>query len=120
MSTVTTARPAKSVTTMADKKREETIAAWVFMAPAMIVFVVFLILPIAFALFISFTDWNGITPLGQRASATTGTVLFTNQTNQEITIPEGIIMSRGMAGTYRTTETVTLLNRAGDCADHCR
>jgi multiple sugar transport system permease protein len=71
------------------KQREETISGLLFMAPAMIVFLVFLILPILFALYISLTDWNGITPLGQRASAASGTVVFTNETSSAVTIPAG-------------------------------
>ncbi|MBI1277491.1 MAG: ABC transporter permease subunit [Anaerolineaceae bacterium] len=50
---------------MADKKREEAIAGYLFIAPATIIFLVFLVIPIAFSLYISFTNWNGITPLSQ-------------------------------------------------------
>jgi multiple sugar transport system permease protein len=32
---------------------------WIFMAPAVIAIVVFLVLPIALALYVSFTNWNG-------------------------------------------------------------
>lgn len=42
--------------------REDTVAGWLFMAPALIIFVVFLIIPIIFAVYYSFTDWNGISP----------------------------------------------------------
>lgn len=48
---------------MADKKREEAIAGYIFVAPAFLIFLVFLVIPIVFSLYISFTDWNGITPL---------------------------------------------------------
>ncbi len=58
-----TNRTTRTAATLQDKKREETITAYAFVTPAMIVFIVFLIIPIAFALYISFTDWNGITPL---------------------------------------------------------
>jgi multiple sugar transport system permease protein len=61
--TTTTIKTPPAVSTMADKKREETVAAYTFMAPAIIVFMVFLVVPIIFAIFFSFTDWNGITPL---------------------------------------------------------
>jgi len=57
--------PRPSAATMQDKKREEAIAGYLFIAPAFIIFLVFLVIPIAFALYISFTDWNGITPLNQ-------------------------------------------------------
>ena len=42
--------------------REDAVAGWLFMTPALIVFIVFLIIPIIFALYFSLTDWNGISP----------------------------------------------------------
>lgn len=57
--------PRRAVSTMQDKNRQEAIAAYIFVAPAFIIFLIFLVIPILFALFISFTDWNGITPLNQ-------------------------------------------------------
>lgn len=42
--------------------REDAVAGLLFMTPAMIIFTVFLIIPIIFALYYSFTDWNGISP----------------------------------------------------------
>lgn len=45
--------------------REDTIAGWLFMAPAVLIFTIFLIIPILFALYYSFTDWNGISPPGE-------------------------------------------------------
>lgn len=56
---------ARAATTMQDKRREETIAGYVFVAPAFLIFMIFLVIPIAFSLYISFTDWNGITPLAR-------------------------------------------------------
>lgn len=56
---VTASKPA----TMKDKRREEMVAAYTFMAPAIIVLFVFLVLPMFAALFFSLTDWNGVTPL---------------------------------------------------------
>ncbi len=50
---------------MQDKRREESIAGYMFVAPAFIIFMIFLVIPILFSLYISFTDWNGITPLAQ-------------------------------------------------------
>ena len=60
-----TAAPAKQpgLMTMAAKRRQETLAGMTFMAPALIIFLIFLIIPIGAALFISFTDWNGISPV---------------------------------------------------------
>jgi multiple sugar transport system permease protein len=59
-----TFKPASTkVATLQNKKMEEMVAGYAFIAPAFIVFMIFLVIPIAFALFISFTDWNGITPL---------------------------------------------------------
>ncbi len=42
--------------------RERAIAGWLFMTPAIIIFTVFIIIPIAFAAYYSLTDWNGISP----------------------------------------------------------
>jgi multiple sugar transport system permease protein len=53
----------KTATSMVAKRREEAIAGYVFMAPAIIIFLVFLIIPIIAAVYLSFTDWNGITPV---------------------------------------------------------
>jgi multiple sugar transport system permease protein len=96
--------------TMQSKKMEEIITAYVFLAPAIIIFLVFLIIPIFFALFVSITDWNGISPLTQRAAASFGIVEFTNQTESEIIIPTGtIINSIGNSPiSYETTEDIIL------------
>ncbi|MFW5941781.1 MAG: carbohydrate ABC transporter permease [Chloroflexota bacterium] len=45
--------------------REDTISGWLFMTPALIIFLIFLIIPILFAVYYSFTDWNGISPPGE-------------------------------------------------------
>lgn len=37
-------------------------AGWLFMSPALLIFLIFLVIPILFALYFSFTDWNGISP----------------------------------------------------------
>jgi multiple sugar transport system permease protein len=50
---------------LAQRKREEALTGYAFLAPALLIFLVFLFLPIFFAIYISFTDWNGITPLNQ-------------------------------------------------------
>ena len=44
--------------------RERAIAGWLFMSPTMIIFGVFIIVPIIFAIYFSLTDWNGISPPG--------------------------------------------------------
>ncbi|MCL4253036.1 MAG: hypothetical protein KJ043_04555, partial [Anaerolineae bacterium] len=86
------------------KRLSESIAGYLFMLPAMLIFFVFLIIPIGFALFISLTDWNGITPLGQQAQAATGAVLFTNQTDQAVTIPEGTVLVGAIQPETRTED----------------
>jgi multiple sugar transport system permease protein len=62
-SAIQVARPGAA--TMQDKRREEAIAGYVFVAPAFLIFLIFLVIPILFSLYISFTNWNGITPLSQ-------------------------------------------------------
>lgn len=42
--------------------RERAIAGWLFMSPTLLIFGVFIIIPILFALYFSLTDWNGISP----------------------------------------------------------
>lgn len=42
--------------------RQNAIAGWLFMVPALAIFAVFVIIPIIFAVIVSFTDWNGISP----------------------------------------------------------
>jgi multiple sugar transport system permease protein len=104
------------VTTLADRKRADTLTAIMFMTPAIVVFMGFLIIPIAFALYISFTDWNGITPLGQSAAANTGLVVFTNETGDEIIIPARTeIQTRGDDPiTFVTTEEVVVPPTSGE------
>ena len=75
--------------TLAQKRMEEIITGYTFLAPAMIVFVIFLVLPIVFAIFISFTDWNGITPLAQTVAGASGEVEFTNPSAETVTVPLG-------------------------------
>lgn len=43
----------------------EAFTGWVFVTPVLVGLGVFLILPIAIAFYISFTDWNGLVPPGQ-------------------------------------------------------
>ena len=42
--------------------RQNAIAGWLFMVPALAVFAVFVMIPIIFAVVVSFTNWNGISP----------------------------------------------------------
>jgi multiple sugar transport system permease protein len=51
------------VMTMTAKRRQEALAGYLFMAPTLVIFLVFLIIPIGAAVYLSFTDWNGITPV---------------------------------------------------------
>jgi multiple sugar transport system permease protein len=53
----------KQVTTQGDAARQEGIAGLLFVAPAFLILLVFLILPLLVALYFSLTDWNGRTPL---------------------------------------------------------
>jgi len=45
--------------------RQDAIAGWLFMTPALLVMGVFLLVPILFAIYYSLTNWNGISPPGQ-------------------------------------------------------
>lgn len=45
--------------------RQNAIAGWLFMTPTLLIFFVFIVIPIAFAIYFSFTDWNGISPPSQ-------------------------------------------------------
>ncbi|BAM01141.1 MULTISPECIES: carbohydrate ABC transporter permease [Caldilinea] len=42
--------------------RQDAIAGWLFMTPALFLFAFFVFIPIFFAIYFSFTDWNGISP----------------------------------------------------------
>jgi multiple sugar transport system permease protein len=48
-----------------EQKLQDAIAGFGFIAPAMLVLVVFLILPLLMAFYFSFTDWSGSRPLDQ-------------------------------------------------------
>lgn len=64
MATTTAASPQPAhITTQASARRQEAIAGFGFMLPALTILVVFLILPLFVAAFFSLTDWNGRTPL---------------------------------------------------------
>ena len=44
-------------------KRQESLAGWTFMLPALIIFAVLVVFPIIMSLFLSFTDWNFLSGL---------------------------------------------------------
>ena len=94
--------------TKGQSKRSEALIAIVFMAPAMIIFLLFLIIPIFFAIYFSFTDWDGIRPLSQQEQRATGTVLFTNLSDSEIVIPEGTEVRGRRLSIFQTTVEFTL------------
>lgn len=49
--------------TMADKRLQDTLVGYAFIAPALVILIVFLIIPLLAAVYFSTTDWDGITPL---------------------------------------------------------
>ncbi|HET7386083.1 MAG TPA: sugar ABC transporter permease [Nocardioidaceae bacterium] len=70
MSTATTAPAAQQPAPQAPRRtrgRRRSIrgaqagAGWLFVSPAVVILLVFLVLPIILALYVSFTDWNGMT-----------------------------------------------------------
>lgn len=50
-------------TRMHTRRRRETLAAALFIAPDLIGLIIFVLLPIAFAVYVSFFDWNLIAPM---------------------------------------------------------
>lgn len=48
-----------------EQDRQDAIAGWLFMTPVLCIFGLFVFLPIIFAIYFSFTDWNGISPPGE-------------------------------------------------------
>jgi multiple sugar transport system permease protein len=48
-----------------EQDRQDTVAGWLFMSPTLVILGVFMLLPMVFALYFSFTDWNGISPPDQ-------------------------------------------------------
>jgi len=53
----------QTVSTFSDRRRQEALTGWAFIAPAVIILVVFLVIPMLAALYFSTTDWDGLTPL---------------------------------------------------------
>lgn len=58
----------KPIMTMAAKKRQEALTGYAFMAPVLIIFLIFLIIPIMAAVYLSFTDWNGVSPVLEKGA----------------------------------------------------
>ncbi len=54
-----------AMTGIKGEDRERSIAGWLFMSPTILIFGVFIIIPILFAIYFSLTDWNGISPPAQ-------------------------------------------------------
>jgi multiple sugar transport system permease protein len=68
MTQQTAATPATTAAaggTMRSSKLQEAITGYGFVAPALFVLVVFMIIPLIVSFYFSLTDWNGITPLDQ-------------------------------------------------------
>ena len=42
--------------------RQDKFTGWLFMTPTLVIMSIFLLIPIIFAIIVSFTDWNGISP----------------------------------------------------------
>lgn len=61
----TPATKGDKIATQDDQKRSDAIAGLTLVAPAVIIFLVFLILPLIMALYFSFTNWSGTRPLDQ-------------------------------------------------------
>src|ERR671926_929510 len=51
-----------AATNIAGQRRQELIAGYSFVAPALIILFVFLFIPMLFTLWMSFRDWGGISP----------------------------------------------------------
>lgn len=56
-----TYRKNKSVTSLKSSKRKEAFTAYLFLSPALIGFLAFIVIPVIFVFFISFTEWNIMT-----------------------------------------------------------
>jgi multiple sugar transport system permease protein len=102
---------------LARRKRTEALAAYLFMSPAMLVFVVFLIIPIIFAVVISLTNWNGITPLNQVATRASGPIVIENPTDAPISVPQGTIVSNGGDSPRRYRLTSDVIVPAGESVE---
>lgn len=48
--------------TVAGQRRQDTISGYLFVAPALIILILFLVIPILFTVWMSLRDWSGLTP----------------------------------------------------------
>jgi multiple sugar transport system permease protein len=60
---MTAITPDKPTTTLAQRKLQDAITGYAFMAPAVIILFTFFIIPLMVSFYFSLTDWNGIRPL---------------------------------------------------------
>jgi len=63
-----TARPARRTVSAARQRRARIMGAarpWLFLAPALSLYVVFLVLPMLFTLYTSFFTWDGLSPMSE-------------------------------------------------------
>jgi multiple sugar transport system permease protein len=49
--------------TQADRRRQDALTGYAFIAPAFLILFIFLVIPMLAAAYFSTTDWNGVTPL---------------------------------------------------------
>lgn len=112
MTTHHTPEPTRAGRRRSSRNGNETRAAWIFMAPAIAVFGLFLILPLLFTVFISTSNWNGITPVAQRGELASGTIVATNVSGAEVTVPRGATVMTDRSApepvTFRVDDAVTL------------
>jgi multiple sugar transport system permease protein len=67
-STAISAGAQKTITTQATARRQEALSGLAFVAPAFLILLTFMILPLLVAFYFSLTDWNGRTPLTQEGA----------------------------------------------------
>lgn len=75
-------RPGRSGRGRGGGAQRQTLAGWVFLAPALVVLGLFLLAPIGMALWVSFSDWTG------RGSPFSGDVGFVGTANYEALLTE--------------------------------
>jgi multiple sugar transport system permease protein len=77
------------------ERRRQAIAGWLFVSPALLILLIFLVIPILLALYISFTDWDGLSdPL-------TGDAAFVGLHNYEQLLADDSLVRRTFAGALR-------------------
>src|SRR4051812_33407889 len=63
MAEAVSARTTTQSTFHSNQKRSEALTGYAFMTPAMLILIVFLIIPLLLAVYFSLTNWNGVRPL---------------------------------------------------------